>query len=33
MIENDNNVMEHDADIDIDFCAMRDFHLDELKTL
>ena len=33
MIENDNDVMEHDEDIDIDVCAMRDLYLDELETL
>jgi hypothetical protein len=29
MIENNNDVMEHDEDIDIDVCAMRDLYLDE----
>ena len=29
MIENVNDIMEHDEDIDIDVCAMRDLYLNE----
>ena len=33
IIENENDVMEHDAYFNIDVCATRDLYLDELETL